>query len=178
MKLANNIRSAFVIAVMNDVPQVDYREQAQKLLIADAVAQLPPKIRAIYNDQSLRHFVQRKQEYALHQYIHVPGPEYARSEAVAARLAELLQLHDDQDAKRAELRNQIRAIADTSSTRKQLVDKLPEFEKYLPVDERAAARSLPLVANVVADFVKAGWPKDKPAPATTPAKRGRVAKSK
>ena len=48
-----------------------------------------------------------------------------------------------------------------ASTRKGLADALPEFEKYLPADEPAAVRSLPVVANVVADFVKAGWPKGK-----------------
>ena len=40
---------------------------------------------------------------------------------------------------------------------------LPEFEKYLPADEQKALRSVPVVANLVADFTKAGWPKDKAA---------------
>ena len=36
---------------------------------------------------------------------------------------------------------------------------LPEFAKYLP---KAVAKTdnLPAVANLVADFVKAGWPKE------------------
>jgi hypothetical protein len=38
---------------------------------------------------------------------------------------------------------------------------LPEFEKYLPEDEAQAVRALPVVTNVVADFVKAGWPTKK-----------------
>jgi hypothetical protein len=48
------------------------------------------------------------------------------------------------------------------STRKALVDLLPEFEKYLPADEAKAIASLPAVANVLSDFVKAGWPKNQP----------------
>lgn len=176
MKLTSNIRSAFVRAVMDDVPRVDYQAQAQKILTDEAVAQLPPKIRAIYNDPSLRHFVAKKQVYSIGQYCYVPGPEYERTEAAGAKIKELQAQHDEQSGKHTELRNKIRAIADTSSTRKQLVDKLPEFEKYLPPDERAAAQSLPLVANVVAEFVKAGWPKDAKPTEPVAAKRGRPTK--
>jgi len=42
-----------------------------------------------------------------------------------------------------------------------LTDAIQEFENYLPEDEAKAARSLPVVTNVVADFVKAGWPTKK-----------------
>lgn len=46
------------------------------------------------------------------------------------------------------------------TTRKQAAEVLPEFEKYLPEDEPKALRTLPALANVAADFVKAGWPKN------------------
>ena len=53
------------------------------------------------------------------------------------------------------------AAAMSCTTRKALANLLPEFEQYLPEDTPAAIRSLPAIANIVADFSKAGWPKDK-----------------
>jgi hypothetical protein len=50
-------------------------------------------------------------------------------------------------------------VAEGASTRKALVAALPEFEKYLPAEVEAPVRSLPAIANVVAEFTKAGWPK-------------------
>lgn len=68
------------------------------------------------------------------------------------------QLHRQQQTRSA-LKDRLRSVAYACSTRKALLAALPEFEKYLPEDEPAALRTLPVVANVVADFVKAGWPK-------------------
>ena len=49
----------------------------------------------------------------------------------------------------------------TDAVRAAFVAKLPEFAHYLPAEDAPAGRSLPVVANLVTDFVKAGWPKDK-----------------
>ena len=59
-----------------------------------------------------------------------------------------------------ELETKLMAAANSCTTRKALVELLPEFEKYLPADQAAACKTLPAVANIMADFVKAGWPKD------------------
>jgi hypothetical protein len=53
----------------------------------------------------------------------------------------------------------LKSVAYACTTRKQLEEALPEFSNYLPEEEAKAARDLPVVVNVVADFVKAGWPK-------------------
>ena len=58
------------------------------------------------------------------------------------------------------LREKLHGCAYAVTTRKALVDLLPEFEKYLPADDASVCRTLPVVQNVVSDFVKAGWPKD------------------
>lgn len=42
---------------------------------------------------------------------------------------------------------------------KALRAAMPEFAKYLPEADKAPDRSLPVVANVVSEFTKAGWPK-------------------
>ena len=47
-----------------------------------------------------------------------------------------------------------------------LAEALPQFAKYLPAEpvKGAAPRSVPVVIDVVEDFVKAGWPKGQKPP--------------
>jgi len=65
----------------------------------------------------------------------------------------------EQERQRVALRDKLKRAAASFTTRKQLAEAMPEFEKYLPADEAAAIRSLPAVTNVVGDFQRAGWPK-------------------
>lgn len=157
MKLTNTIRDAFVRAAMADVPTVDYDDQIQKLVTADAVKQLPPKVAAIYKDAALRPFVSA--DYCGQVSGHFPGVNFKPTAETLAVVKRLNDADDVQSTRRNELSRRLRAVAYSVTTRKALIDALPEFEKYLPVDDAAATKNLPAVANVVADFVKAGWPK-------------------
>ena len=65
-----------------------------------------------------------------------------------------------------DLRDKLTGAINACTTRKQAAEAIPEFEKYLPADEPKALRSLPALANVAADFVKAGWPKGQKAART------------
>lgn len=78
---------------------------------------------------------------------------------VKAVVEELEKQNDEQHDSRNNLETKLQAVAESCTTRKALLNALPEFEKYLPADDAAACRSLPVVANVVSDFMKAGWPK-------------------
>jgi len=167
MRLTNTIRDAFVRSVMNDVPFVDYNEAASKLVI-NAIAsyfketfgveiaelgqgnwvnlqsvQLPGHLLSVYTYSSHYNFVERNL------------PELWET------LKALDVRHREQNIQRAKLEEQIRGVTMSVTTRKALADALPEFEKYLPQDEAKAVRTLPVVQNVIADFVKAGWPKTK-----------------
>ncbi len=53
----------------------------------------------------------------------------------------------------------LRGVVEGCNTVKQLKEALPEFAKYAPHEE-ATSKNLPALANVVAEFSKAGWPKD------------------
>lgn len=176
MKLTQTIRQAFVSAAMQDVPQIDYRAQAQALVTEAARMQLPPKVRAIYDDKNLRHFVETTSFYAVGQYVYVPmgkGERLKLNDADQKKLDALVEANKAQDERRFDLQQKLHACALACTTRKALVEMLPEFEKYLPADEAAANRALPVVANVVTDFMKAGWPKGEKKEAV---KRGRAVK--
>lgn len=171
MKLTNSIRQAFVRAAMQDVPQIDYEETIRKAVMDAAVRALPPAVRKVYDDEKTRMYLE--QTYMRFGDVSVtvcgrdgkwgePDSQLPKlSKTDAAVLEALVAKYGAQTSSRAELEKKLYGAAYAVSTRKGLAELLPEFEKYLPADEASANRSLPVVANIVADFTKAGWPKDK-----------------
>lgn len=165
MRLTKTIRQAFVRAAMADVPQEDYQAKIHKLIQDDAISKLPPKVKAIAQDKDLRHFLKTESHF-IQGYncsnVRVMHPEYERSPNVHTQVEAMLVKLANQRERHSALQAKLQATADAVTTRKALIDLLPEFEKYLPADESKAVASLPAVANVLSDFVKAGWPKDAP----------------
>lgn len=171
MKLTNTLRDAFIHAVMQDVPSVDYAEMLRKEAADAVVAALPEALRKAWAVEANRPYIQTCSRDFGGVGIYVPG--YSRwvdgrhtyfpavAAAASKKLDDLAGKHDSQEEARKSLRSKLRGAAYAASTRKQLAEMLPEFERYLPPDEAAANRSLPVVTNLVADFVKAGWPKGK-----------------
>lgn len=163
MRLTNTIRDAFVRAALQDVPHIDYREQIRKLLVEDSLAQLPSKIRALAKDKSTEHFLRTEPYWKLHISTTVYNPRGASwepSPEVREKCKELLQLEKQQQELRDALETKLRGVANSVTTRKALVEALPQFEKYLPAEEEKTS-NLPALTNLVADFKKAGWPKTK-----------------
>ena len=159
MRLTNYMRDAFISAAMNDVPQEDFEGQKRSLLMTAAISCLPPKVRALYDDPATRDFVCLAQLGYEYNYTHVPGLG-TLPEGTVEKYAELKKQDNEQDDRMRQLRNQLHGVAYSARTRKALVALLPEFEKYLPADDEAVCKTLPAIANVMADFARAGWPKD------------------
>lgn len=171
MKLTNTIRDAFVRAAIQDVPQIDYDEQISKLALSAVEELLPPVILKIWKDPKLRHWLVQGHRYIHGVGVNVPtgecGGRYGSlrdfpniSSTLASELDALSAKNDEQKKLISDLRSKLHAAAYSCTTRKALVELLPEFEKYLPADEVKAKREmLPAVANILADFTKAGWPK-------------------
>lgn len=172
MRLTNTMRTAFVRAAMQDVPQVDYTEQIRTVAIDYAVAKLPPKIRAIWNDKDLRGHVGTSQIFVGGAYIAIPGDGMTEEERHTA-FGSLIAMRKAQQTELDNLATKLTGVANSCATRKALADALPEFAKYLPPEETPINRSMPALANVVADFMKAGWPKGhKPNPAAAQPRKG------
>jgi hypothetical protein len=181
MRLTNSIRSAFVRSVMADVPQVKYDEEYRKECKAVALSLAPEKLRPFLQDLKYENYFRTS-------YVHAsPGlsahvRDCDRLDSVynnSPKLAEIIAKATAQNETQTRLRQSINAAANSANTVKQLKNMFPEFAKYLPADEAAADRSVPCVQNVVADFVKAGWPKGKPVEIDPPvclAKRIRTSK--
>lgn len=169
MKLTNSMREAFVNAAMNDVPCVDYDPLIRKAVTDAVMKALPPNVRKAYDDESTRHYVEMTTRRYGSVSVYVPGYQRwesgktaifpALSKATEDSLAALAAKEAIQAAERKALTAKLKGAAYAVTTRKGLAELLPEFEKYLPLDQPAANRMLPAVANIVADFTKAGWPK-------------------
>ena len=157
MKLTKQIRELFVTNAMNDVPYIDYSEQirslsnkkAERFRKAAGIAEVDPKRLA-----SSYHRVGGV-------YLTHLGITSAELKLIAetSEVLELEKLSRAQIKTRATLQHSLTSAIQGCNTRKQALEALPEFEKYLPTDFPAAIRTLPALANVVSDFVKAGWPK-------------------
>ena len=165
MRLTNTIREAFVRSVMNDVPSIDYEEKIRNLV--------NKKVAAIHKKASIQEIDKERLSAS---YIRIRGTEKNRYRATScyvcgltenerkeiqsdSALNTLADLEYAQDETRNALRKKIDYAIKACSTRKQAVEALPEFEKYLPEYGAKAVRSVPAIANVLSDFVKAGWPK-------------------
>ncbi len=160
------MRDAFVRRVMDDVPSVDYDEAIRAEVMKSAIAALPLKVRAVWSDKVLRGYINTSFFSAANgvSVAGVPMPNGENYKTAKEHLndavIELVASRKTQMDRRDALFSKLKQCAYSVTTRKSLAGMLPEFEKYLPADETAALRSVPVVANVVADFVKAGWPKD------------------
>ncbi|WP_334033402.1 Nmad5 family putative nucleotide modification protein [Burkholderia gladioli] len=169
MRLSTHHREAFVRAVMDDVPEIDFDEQARVLVQKWAHGCLPTKLRTLYREFG---------DYFRHEAVWLSGSlgnvmcvTNTGSSDAAKRIKEdpelYVKLNDLSRAKtkqadeRRALRAKVTSAIGMCSTLKQAHERLPEFAKYLPAIEAATDRSVPVVANLVAELAAAGWPKGK-----------------
>lgn len=169
MRLTNFLREAFVRAAMHDVPKIDYQEQAHKYARDVIKAKFKEAFPKMDYDTAAKSSWFRDAYISLPYHlsnISVPvscGSNMLSSDPVVwAKLEEFSTLRQEEDNKICALRSKLEGVAAACTTRKQLLEALPEFEQYLPEEEAKAAKNLPAVANVLSDFVKAGWPKNQP----------------
>ena len=167
MKLTKYDKDAFVSSVMDDVPQIDYKAQADALCKTWAVKQMPPVVGAAYAAYP---------QYFDNKYINLPSGlqgVYApvlnnehnlkeRAPDLWEKLLELAAANRLQCEMLRDLRRKVEASIYGCTTLKQAKERLPEFEKYLPADrDGKVTPNLPALANLVTDLTAAGWPKDK-----------------
>lgn len=166
MKLTNYIRDAFIDAAMSDVPRGrDHEEEIRKIAQADLIGQLPPLVQRAWKDPATIDYIRRRSDEYGGVQVAYPA-ENERWNAPARKLTTDAQkkvdklaaeMQADREVRRA-LRQKLKGAAYACNTTKQLRELLPEFSKYMPAEEDKTCRTLPVVANIVAEFTKAGWP--------------------
>lgn len=173
MRLTNYHREAFVAAVLQDTPQGEIKalhELYEKEAIEEALKLSPPEVRKMWKSNALRPYLKTARHYSGITGINVvivpshneyndefPSDAKSRLDEIKARIEKVTNLRQD-------LERKLMGVAMACTTRKALAQALPEFEKYLP-EEQKVGSNLPALSNVVSDFVKAGWPAQKQAQA-------------
>ena len=189
MKLTKLMKEAFVRAVLQDVPKVDNLDKIQKILneavrksAHKEINDLHQKYPGLFetgvtwvepNQSELRdkdYEVRRSERFDLPPHQSLTGVRYELKELkgkkilTEAQLKELTGLLTQERKSLAvalDLKKKLESVIAGCNTLNQLKEALPEFEKYMPSKEEPSSKNLPAIANLVTDFVAAGWPKDK-----------------
>ena len=157
MRLTNFHRSAIVAAALQDVPTVNYIEQLRTLINKKVLAfQKANKLDLVEPTRLIS------------SYIHLAGQSFSTTGMFSTEkntildspdVVALVTAHRDQQTRISALSSSLRSVLEGCTTVAQAKQMLPEFEKYFPSSTTALSRSVPVLANVLSDFVKAGWPK-------------------
>lgn len=149
MNLNKFDKAAIVRNIMADVPKPD-QATVEKELQAALVKGMSAPVRKLYNAGNTKAL--RSAHFGSD-----VGLEWGKSLVAGDADAELIaepfrQARREYNA----LKDRLRASIEGVRTRKQFVDRFPEFSMYAPA-EPGKSTNLPAVANVVADLVKFGW---------------------
>lgn len=173
MKLTKLHREAFVRAVIQDLPQIDYEAMAHKFVREKAIEALPAKLRPVALDAKLNDYLTMEtmwfdQHRTGISAVRVFGGGRSGGFSLKAKdqatLDKIMGSAQHQREERSRMEERMSGVISACTTLKMAKTHLPEFEKYLP-KETEKTNNLPAIANIVADLTKLGWPKDK-TPAT------------
>ena len=169
MRLTNADREAFVRAAMDDAPKIDYSTQCKEIILGFLKETVPIDLQnmiAKYPDWFDAHRVSMPMHIEdfntrltpkYREWNHILTDEERRN-----RVRELAAAAKLQSEQRAAIEIKLTSVIASCTTLKMAKEILPEFVKYLPQErDGKVIRSMPVVANLVADLMSMGWPKDK-----------------
>lgn len=177
MRLTKDHKKAFVKAVMDDVPSIDYVEKVRELILADSIAQLPKGLQVFAKDPKTADLINsgwktiERPRDKDNRWVGSVGctikgnsDNYAPSKKAQALLAEWLPKLTEQTDIRNKLERQLSTTIESCNTLKQAQEAFPELVKYLPsVAEKSLNLPAPVYKNVLLELAKAGFPKGKKA---------------
>jgi hypothetical protein len=157
MKIDKYVRQSIVRAIMNDVPKPDKAKRRADLQAA-IIKAMSPDVRKVFksNPGAL------KMHYfgdVLYDNVNWGSRELVVGDVTEEKLKELAKPYIEEDAARHAAHCKLENAIEGCTTRKALMTRLPEFEKYFPAETAPLSKSVPALANVMADLSKLGWPK-------------------
>lgn len=165
MKLTKSDKQAFVRAVMDDIPSVDYDKELQTLVTQYELSIMHPDVIAAINNPNVqsyikknnRMYVRRMRDPMTYHAINVSDLPVELQKQIDA----LIEADERQSVSRYEIENKLTAAIGACTTLKVAKERLPEFVKYLPQErDSTGVTHLPVIANLVADLTCLGWPKE------------------
>lgn len=175
MKLTKYHKEAFVKAVLDDVPRIDYTEKIRALVLEDSINQLPKGLQEFAKDPKTTDFItaQWKQidkprtdngrwNGSIGCTIKGATNEYTPSKKAQALLDKWMPALIEQDAVKNKLQTDLTLAIAGCTTLKQAQEAFPELKKYLPsITPKGDQVPAPLYKNVLMELAKAGFPKGK-----------------
>ena len=149
-------KEAIVKAIMADVPAPDRKKRKEELQAA-IVKAMSPEARKLYKTcpSALRTYHVGDVTY---DGCNWSSRDVIVGDVVEVVVNELKEKYLAEDRVFNDARYALKRAIEGCSSYKQLMARLPEFEKYYPKPD-AKSTNLPALANVVADLSKLGWPK-------------------
>lgn len=165
MRLIKSQKEAFVRAVIQDIPVIDFNQQCREIMekslkkiipkhVQDFAAKNPGWIKLGYysTPSSFSNFAFIMPDSHRNEYSIVRD----KDNEAWQKLVELGNLEQEQKQKIKQVERQLQCVIDSCTTLKQALEQLPEFKKYLPSEE--PSKNLP-AANIVSELNALGFPK-------------------
>ena len=159
MKIDKYVRLSIVRAIMNDVPKPDKVKRRADLQAA-IVKAMSPDVRKVFKTTPDA----LKTSYfgdLVYDSLNWNTHDVVVGDVTQEKLDELAKPYKDEDDAIHQARCKLEGAIEGCTTRKALMTRLPEFEAYFPSEEAPMSKTLPALANMVADLSKLGWPKGK-----------------
>jgi hypothetical protein len=159
MKIDKYVRQSIVRAIMNDVPKPDKVKRRVDLQAA-IVKAMSPEVRKVFKSSpdALRTYYFGDLTYDSRSH---SSCELVIGDVTKEKLDELCKPYKDEDDAIHAASIKLKGAIEGCTTRKALMTRLPEFEAYFPAEQAPLSKSVPALANMVADLSKLGWPKGK-----------------
>jgi hypothetical protein len=164
MRLDKYAKRSIVKAIMADVPKPDKVKRRADLQAA-IVKAMSPAVRKVFKESPGA----LKTEYfgdLLYDGVKWDTRDLVVGDVPKDKLEELAKPYKDEDDAIRAAHHKLEGAIEGCTTRKALMARLPEFETYYPAENAPMSKSVPALANVMADLSKLGWPKGKSTPAT------------
>ena len=175
MRLTKYHKEAFVKAVLDDVPRIDYTEKVRALVLDDSISQLPKGLQEFARDPKTTEFITSQWKQidkprnerggwggSIGCTIKGASNDYKPSKKAQALLDEWLPALVEQESVKNKLHNDLTQAIAGCTTLKQAQEAFPELKKYLPsVAPKGEQLPAPLYKNVLMELAKAGFPKGK-----------------
>lgn len=150
MKLNKLDKDCIVKRILQDVPKPTH-DAVKHALQERAIKLMSPKFRKLAKTEEAK--------FLLHTNVNAWNLHLDHSVNICiadAKLEDVIAPFVADHKEYTDLKAKLHAAFAGVNTRKQAVDKFPEFVPYLP-PEPGTTQNLPAVANVIADLLKFGW---------------------
>lgn len=151
MNLDKYVKQSIVRAIMAELPRVNFK--ALRVEIQDKlVAAMSPECQALYvkapNALASRHVTRVVDGHY--------SVNFVSGDLTEEVFAEIIKPYEEAYTHRADIETKLHAAIAPIRTRKQFINRFPEFSQHAPAEDGTCA-TLPAIANIVADLVKLGW---------------------